>query len=318
MFLYWIIAFLIISLILLYFFYKKKGFLFYSKYGLPNIFLFLAVILSAVSFFNFNFFKQQNLISKNSNIVFVLDVSKSMLALDYVDKSRLDIAKNFVRNYVWEHLENHYWLTIFSWDVTWILPITNDKNLFFTFLESVDEKSILKWWTDFLSAIQDSIARFEDNNWWAIVILSDFEPNIDSNQKQILLNQISKLKPDLDKKNVKIYLIWVWKTTWNKINIWYDFFGFPSYLKDDFGKDVVTKFDKDFFDNLSSTLNSQKNIINNIQDIKNIFLENIPFEETQELKDVKMDFSRYIMMLSYVFFLMYLALFYYFDKKNNK
>jgi hypothetical protein len=36
-----------------------------------------------------------------------------------------------------------YGLSIFSGNAVNILPITNDKNLFITFLENINEKSIL-------------------------------------------------------------------------------------------------------------------------------------------------------------------------------
>lgn len=310
---YFIYLFIIfIFLRFVYLFYRKKGFLLYSRYGLPNIFLFIAFLISFFSFLNFNINSLQNLKKSSSNVVFILDVSKSMLAIDYKEKSRLEISKEFIRNFILNNLQNKYSLTIFSWDAISVIPLTNDKNLFLTLLESVDEKSILKWWTNLLSSLKVSLERFFDNeNWWAIVLISDFETNKNSKEKNILSSQISKINTELNKKNIKLYLVWVWKKSWNKIIVWYDIFGRNIYLKDNFWKDVITKFDKDFF----AKLPWEKHIIDDIEDIKKISLKNIPSFEIDSEENIKIDFSRYFMFFSFLCFLVYLFLFYYFDKK---
>jgi len=116
----------------------------YLKYKFSYIFLFISFLICIFSFLNFKLNILQNFEKSSSNIVFVLDVSKSMLALDYKNNSRLSVAKEFIKTYVLNNLSNKYSLSIFSGDAMNIIPLTSDKNLFLTFLDSTDEKSILK------------------------------------------------------------------------------------------------------------------------------------------------------------------------------
>lgn len=306
---FWIIVFLILS-IYIYFFYKDKWFILMSKNWLASIFLVFSLIFSLVSFFSYNINFNQKIKTKTSDIVFVLDVSKSMLALDYGEKSRLQLSKEIIRDYVVNNPNNRYSLTIFSWDVTSLIPLTDDKNIFLTFLNSVDEKSILKWWTNFEEALKISTERFQKNAW-AIVILSDFEPNVSTNEKQKIIDQLKYIKND----NLKFFWIWLWSEKWNKIFVWYDIFGWVIYLKDRFWKDIITKFDKDFFNWLLNKLDAWKFIITKQDDTKKIEFLGIPSNNEEVDVTMKKDFSRYLMILSFLSFLSYLILFYYFDKK---
>lgn len=306
---FWIIIFLILS-IYIYFFYKDKWFILMSKNWLASIFLIFSLVFSLVSFFSYNINYNQKIKTKTSDIVFVLDVSKSMLALDYNEKSRLQLSKELIQDYIVKNPNNRYSLTIFSWDATSLIPLTYDKNIFLTFLASADEKSILKWWTNFEEALKISTERFSWDGW-AVVILSDFEPNLTTNEKQNIINWLK----DIKKENLKFFWIWLWSEKWNKIFVWYDIFGGIIYLKDKFWKDIVTRFDKDFFNWFLDKLNAWKIIIKNSEDIKKIEFFDIP-SNTQEIEMVvKQDFSRYLMILSFLSFLWYLILFYYFDKK---
>ncbi len=307
---------LICYIVWIYFFYRKKGFLLYSRYWLPNIFLFLSFLISFFSFLTFGLNYEKNLKTNSSNMVFVLDVSKSMKALDYEDKSRLEVAKEFIKNYILEHDFNKNSLVIFSKDAVWVLPLTSDKDLFLTILSSQDEKSILKWWTNFLDAFNEAYNRLStEENGWAVVFVSDFETNLSSWEKTTLLQNIWNIKQKLDKKNIKVYSVWVWNVSWNKIIVWYDMFWNTLYMQDDFWKDVVTKFDKDFFDSFSSLLSADKHIIKGFSSIKDIVFKNVPYNESQINQTLKGDYSRYLMIIAFLSFLIYLFLFSYFDKK---
>lgn len=280
-----------------------------SKNWLASLFLILSLILSLISFFSYYINDSQKIKTETSDIVFVLDVSKSMLAIDYAEKSRLQISKEFIKDYVTKNDKNRYSLTIFSWDAVSLIPLTQDKNIFLTFLDSIDEKSILKWWTNFKEALNISNQRFEKNGW-AIIFISDFEPNLNISEKQKLLQEVSA-----QQKNVKIFWVWLWTEVWNKIINWYDFFGWAIYLKDNFWKDVITKFDKEFFDWFLDKLNAWKFVIKKEDDIKKIEFLDIPSNMQEIEMTIKKDFSRYLMIFSFISFLFYLILFYYFDKK---
>jgi hypothetical protein len=209
-------------------------------------------------------------------------------------------------------LQNRYWLSIFAWDSIDLLPLTTDKDLFNTFLQSVDSKSILRWWTNLFSALNWVISRFDDSpNWWAVIVISDFETNLDSESKKNLIEKINELNEELIKKNIKLIFIWVWKKSWSKIPIWNDLFWNTIYKRDKFNNLVITKFDEDFFNSFSL----QKYKIDNISDISKIEFKDIPVSSIELDIGDKVDISRYFMMVSFLFFLTYLFLFSYFDKK---
>jgi len=256
----------------------------------------------------------------SSEIVFVLDVSSSMLALDYENNTtRLDESKKFIQEFIYKYPQNKYALTIFAWDVVDSLPLTSDLWLFFNILSTIDEKSILKWWTNIAWSITSAISRFYNSqNWWWIIVLSDFEiPNLKDEEKEKYLENIKKLKIEIDKKNINIINIWVWKKSWNKILERVDpFFWNMIYKKDKLWNDIVTIFDEDFFNILSNTLDALKLKINKSWDISNIIskINNIPANEINFEKTYKQDFSRYSMILSYLCFLIYLFL-YFLSKK---
>lgn len=312
---YYIIIFLLFILSLyIYFFYKKRWFFIYSKYWLPYIFLLLAFLLSFISFFSYQINLQKNTKIWSSDIVFILDVSASMKALDYKEKSRLDIAKNFILNYVTNNLNNRYSLRVFSWDIMDLIPLTTDKNLFITFLQSVDERSVLRWWTNLSDALSDIILRFKDSkNGWTVVVISDFETNLDNFSKQNLVKKIEDINKKLIEKNIKLIFIWVWNKIWNKIIIWNDLFWNFIYKKDKFNNIIITKFDEDFF----SKFSIEKYKINDLKDINKINFKDIPISDIELNMNSRIDISRYFMIISFLFFLIYLFLFSYFDKKWN-
>lgn len=283
-------------------------------------FLFASFLFVVISIFPLFRDTIKNMSLYSSEIVFVLDVSSSMLALDYENNTtRLDESKKFIQEFIYKYPQNKYALTIFAWDVVDSLPLTSDLWLFFNILSTIDEKSILKWWTNIAWSITSAISRFYNSqNWWWIIVLSDFEiPNLKDEEKEKYLENIKKLKIEIDKKNINIINIWVWKKSWNKILERVDpFFWNMIYKKDKLWNDIVTIFDEDFFNILSNTLDALKLKINKSWDISNIIskINNIPANEINFEKTYKQDFSRYSMILSYLCFLIYLFL-YFLSKK---
>lgn len=306
---FWVIWYIV-------YFYRKKWFQKTSLYGIPFIVLFASLVFSWLAFLNykFNFNQKENI--QSSNIVFVLDVSKSMLVLDYGEKSRLDVAKNFIKNYILNNPNNRYGLTIFSWDVSGVIPLTSDKKLFLWFLDSTNERSILNGWTHFPQAIEESIHRFDSEDYgWAIILLSDFETNLDANENKTLLHTLSLQNKNLKQKEIKFVWVWVWSEKWWKIPESYDVFWNIIYKKDELWKTIISYFDNEFFTSLTKNLNGISYKIND-------FLEsetNISFQipgDIITIENSRNDFvSRYMLMISYLLFLTFLYLYFYFEKK---
>ena len=81
----------------------------------------------------------------NKDIVFVLDVSKSMLTQDtpQANTSRLDTAKYHIREYVLKYPDHRYSLVIFAGDALSISPLSSNIDHFLTGLSRVGHQQVL-------------------------------------------------------------------------------------------------------------------------------------------------------------------------------
>jgi len=114
-----------------------------KRYYVKYIFLFLSLAIIALWVFGIKYGVETNTQEVNwIDISFVLDVSKSMNALDFSDweysVSRLDFTKALLNNYILENPENRYWLVIFAGDAISTSPLTTDHSTFLTFLQNVN------------------------------------------------------------------------------------------------------------------------------------------------------------------------------------
>ncbi len=123
---------------------KKKYKLLFKKWStIKYIFLALSFIILSLWIFDIKWWeKTTKTESKWIDIVFVLDVSKSMNALDFHDNnylySRLTATKSMISNFVSNHPNDRVGLIIFAGDAHSISPLTLDHDTFLTFLDSVD------------------------------------------------------------------------------------------------------------------------------------------------------------------------------------
>lgn len=314
--LYKYIYFILFLISLLYLFY----FLYYKDLKIWT-YLFFTLILSFFVFlsflwtidFNINKTDKKNLSS--SDIVFTLDVSKSMLAFDNDNRTRLEEAKEFIKEYIIKNPQNRYSFVIFSWEALSMLPFTNDISLFLNILDSIDSSFVPKNWTNIKDAFIESFNRFneDENKTWWIIIISDFElPNTLNQVKKNIINDIGKF----DFSKIKIVLVWVWDKEWSKIIEWRDFFWNIVYKKDKFWKDIITILDTDFINKLKNTLNWEvfylkkdnlKNIVSKIQDFPSKFID----FETQNKKNI----AYYFAYLLYFLFCFYVVSYFLIKKR---
>lgn len=298
----WIVFFVIIFIFLILFWkYKKDRFTFY------NCFLIISFLFVFISFFEGNFTWKKETKTTSSNIVFVLDVSKSMLALDYSDLNRLDLSKKMIKEYVVNNPDNKYWLIIFAWDVVESVPLIDDVDMFLNALEVSDTDSILKWWTDFVWVIDSSISMFEAEklSWW-VIIFSDFEDNSWND-----FNLDEKFKNRLKNNNIKYILYWIWSTSGNFIPYWLNKLG-QLFKTDKYWKEIITKLDLEFLEKLNKILSWEKYIVKNENDT--IKLQDLSSIQTQKINDITYSYSRYIIMFAYLFFMLFLINYFYYRK----
>lgn len=183
---------------------------------------------------------------QNSDIMFLLDVSKSMDALDYREEkqsfSRLQVAKNTIETIVKKYPENRYGLTIFSEDFSTVIPLTQDIPLFLWFLWWVDSASLLSGGNDILSALEEVIQRFEsEKTSGGIVVLSDFEfPKFTQSDVERYYQE-GNFSASWD---IKIFSVWIGSEIGNRIPIGSDWLFWVNYLRDDF-QEVITRYDRE-------------------------------------------------------------------------
>lgn len=187
---------------------------FYIKY----IFLLFSLLIILMWIFGIKYWEIQNNLTANwIDVMFVLDVSKSMNVADISDLthyySRLDIAKKSISDFVINHKQDRFWLVIFAWDAISTIPLTTDHDLFLTMLSWVDYRNLTVQWSDFNKALNLAVDRFtfSDDRSKALIFISDWW-DLDDKINKNLLKQISK-----NIKGISYFVVWVWTKSWWKI-----------------------------------------------------------------------------------------------------
>lgn len=192
--------------------------------------------------------------SFDGNISFVVDVSKSMLSEDISswngENSRLSTAEETIQ-YILSELPNFsYGLSVFAGEALRILPFTQDKDIFLTFLSGISSESVSVQWTDLSKALVAWIEAFtldEAKKWWTLVLFTDgWDEVVDSST----LGEIKKL---LRQKHIELLVVGVGSEEGSYIPVGTDAFGEPVYKMYNWQR-VVSKLDASGLRNLASSL----------------------------------------------------------------
>ena len=218
--------------------------------------------------------KLETVNAKGVEIVFAIDVSKSMLCKD-VAKNRLEKTKQIITQIINSIGSDRIGIVAYAGSAYPVLPMTTDYELAKMFTQSVNTDLISSQGTAIESAVQTSVDFFDNpTSGKAIILFSDGEdhesPNFD----------VSKLTKA---KNVKIITVGI--GTKNGGNIEYvDEFGFQQVKKDLNGQVVITKLNEEVLQKIASESNStyvyENQISKAVSSIKNA-LTNV---EQQEFK----------------------------------
>ena len=313
-----ILVFIIISVIIAFLAYKKyhSQIKFNKKYKLlaspknfykKYIFLILSLLILLFSIFWLKYPSNTNQVeNKWIDVMFVLDVSKSMNVADITDwnydYTRLDIAKNAIADYVAKNENNRYWLVIFAWDAISTIPLTTDYDLFLTMLSWVDYRNLTVQGSDFKKAIDLWISRFiwEEDRSKALVFISDWGDIWDE------ININSKLS-----KNIANFVIWVWTTKWWKIIKWRDAFGRISYQKYKWNY-VISKLNINNLEEIASQLKADLFELDDISDLENINSKLDKLEKkaiTKNSQENLNSYSRNLTIFSLLFFIIFLFIY---------
>lgn len=296
-------------------FFEKKSIFSVSKYFYFKLsFLFLSFFFIFLSIFWFKYNSLEQSSNEGIDLVFVLDVSKSMNVADISWENwyytRLDFSKKLIWDFVLKNKNNRFWLIIFSWEAKSVLPLTSDLDLFLTFLDWVDYKNLEKQWSSFFEAIELSSKRLlsSDSSSKAIVLISDWwdqEDKIDE-----------KIKNFLD-KNSFYFIIWVWSEKWWKIildkNLFWEY-NFQRYN----WEYVISKLNEENLKKLAELSSWKYFKLDKISDLSVIEKDLEKIKKTVYLKNEKnflKSFSRNLAFISFLLFICFIV-FYIFDEKR--
>ena len=312
-------------LLLVYFYLKKKNklakkySLFFQDNNISYSLLFLIISFFIVLIWIFDF-KWGEKDQKNElswiDIVFVLDVSKSMNVLDFKDESysysRLDIAKTMISEYILNNIENRFWLVVFAWDAISISPLTTDSDTFLTFLENVDYRNLSVQWSNFEKAIELWVNRFDDSDRAKVMIIisdwGDIDDKID----------LSSIENSVKDKDINSFVFWVWTDEWWMIITWEDFSWRSIYQRYKW-EFVISKLNEESLDKLANSLDWTYFRADSIEKIWNYTasLDKNIIEVVSTTRQ-KVDGTRYLWFISFIFFLIYLIYPIFKRKDENK
>jgi len=186
--------------------------------------------------------KVETVNAKGVEIVFAIDVSKSMLCKD-VAPDRLEKTKQIITQIINSIGSDRIGIVAYAGSAYPVLPMTTDYELAKMFTQSVNTDLISSQGTAIESAVQTSVDFFDNpTSGKAIILFSDGEDHENANF------DVSKLTKS---KNVKIITVGI--GTPNGGNIEYvDEFGFQQVKKDQNGQVVITKLNNQVLQKIAS------------------------------------------------------------------
>lgn len=269
---------------------------FYIRY----LCLVMSLIIISLSIFRVSYYDNSSLESEKSiDIVFVLDVSKSMNTIDIQNASysRLTYAKNIMTEYVSSHPENRYGLIVFAWDGISISPLSNNINGFLTNLTQVDYTNVAQQWTNLEQALELGYTRFgisEDNSWKTLILISDWWDDND------ILD--SELLDDINSDSIPSFVFWVWTKLGWPIPIGRDRFGNILYQNFEWFR-VVTRLNKKLLKNLADSIWWEYNNLENFGSQLNSIKSQAQKKANEKYKK---DISGWLAIFATIFFILYL------------
>lgn len=115
-------------------------------------------------------------VSKSMEIVFCLDISNSMNALDMEGESRLEVAKRTMKGMIHQLSGEKVGLCLFAGDAIEQLPLTSDYATAEVFIEDVQTSLMSEQGTNVVSALEKgSLMLSKNNEPKCIILISDGE-----------------------------------------------------------------------------------------------------------------------------------------------
>lgn len=232
---------------------------------LKFLILLTALVLLIIGMANPQFATETKVSSaENGEIIIALDISNSMLSTDNNFRlSRLDLAKNAISKFIDVLKTEKVGLISFAGQAVMQIPITRDYSTFYLMLNSIDPSYISSQGTAIADAIDLACESFSPDKQVSktIILISDGEDHE---------GNIDKAIENAKSEGVKIFTVGIGSSAGAPVII----NGKP--LKDKNGNIVISKLNESIlrkiakqtkgeYLNLSSNINSLKNIYNKLK-----------------------------------------------------
>lgn len=189
--------------------------------------------------------KVETVPAKGVEIVFAIDVSKSMLCTD-IQPNRLEKSKQIMTQIINSIGSDRIGIVAYAGSAYPVLPMTTDYELAKMFTQSMSTDIISSQGTAIESAIQTSVDFFDNpNSGKAIILLSDGE---DHENTSFDVSKVTK------EKNVKIITVGIGTSNGGTIEF-VDELGFQQVKKDKNGQVVTTKLNEEVLQKIASETN---------------------------------------------------------------
>lgn len=178
-------------------------------------------------------------------IVFAIDVSKSMLCKD-IQPNRLEKSKQIITQIINSIGSDRIGIVAYAGSAYPVLPMTTDYELAKMFTQSMNTELISSQGTAIESAIKTSVDFFDNpTSGKAIILLSDGE---DHENTSFDVSKVTK------EKNVKIITVGIGTSNGGTIEF-VDELGFQQVKKDKNGQVVTTKLNEEVLQKIASETN---------------------------------------------------------------
>lgn len=278
-----------------------------SKFILVFILFLFVILLSTPALKNYKQKEKKVWI----DIVVVMDLSYSMKA-DDLKPNRLEASKSILSDFIDNVKTHRVWLVLFSRKPFVSIPLTFD---YWILKESINNLSVNTvsnnnpelMWTNIWGALLMASNLFKKEESLdrekVIILLTDWDANVWSDPKTV-----AKF---LWENNIKVFSIWIWWTSWSKIEVWWSFWG-VLYQH-------IPPITPEKLIEISSITNAKAYFAYDNNSLENIFndLDKLNKNEIEIYKTIAYKyFSQYIILLIMFFiFVFYLLNFY---KVNTK
>ena len=188
--------------------------------------------------------KESNVMQKGRDIIFGLDISRSMLVQD-VDPNRLEFAKQKIKKLINTLKTDRIALMLFSQKAVISCPLTNDYILFEKFLDNIDQSILCAGSTDISNAITKAIEVFANNKQKKNKIFIMFTDGEDFSQN------LTEVKKKAQEENVKIITVGVGTPEGGPIPILDDAGKLVGHQRDSKGSIVISQLNEMILSNIA-------------------------------------------------------------------